>query len=228
MQDEQLRAALRKYLEEAIEQDRELRGKLRKCAHRLKSGDPIYAMLCAHIAQLAKREPISSELLRSLEGSVTRSGKSHREVPPVIESAPRMPGRTAASVSRALAPFERELVETYNEQPQKWSRKYRPMSFGAANVDEIWRSGGDPKFAVKEGGIYHLIEDSGRSYVVPEPGLKLQEGYLRSEGLAQLFEVPEFEDGATGIPFLLVSPAVVEQAGEQWRVREKGELARRV
>ena len=81
---------------------------------------------------------------------------------------------------------------------ERWSRKFRPVSFGAANVDEIWRSGGEPKFTRKEGGIYHLIEDSGRFFVVPEPGLKLQESYFRSEGIGQLFEVAESECGGAG------------------------------
>ena len=63
--------------------------------------------------------------------------------------------------------------------------------------------------------------------MVPEPGLKLQESYFRSEGIGQLFEVAESECGGPGAAIILVSPALVEECGDRWLVSQKGELRER-
>jgi hypothetical protein len=227
MQDAELRWYLRQYLESAIDQDKKLKKALSTYAHILKSG-PGYRAVCAQLTQLTGREVISEKLLEYLDATddapVAKSEETQK-------SRRRGGGMAAVELRikplRALDEFEQKVVHTYNEEPDKWSRKFRPVSFGAANVDEIWRSGGEPKFARKEGGIYHLIEDSGRYFVVPEPGLKLQESYFRSEGIGHLFEVAESECGGTGAPILLISPAVVEESSDRWLVSQRGELRER-
>lgn len=229
MQDAELRSYLRQYLESAIDQDKKLKKALTTYAHILKTG-PGYRAICAQLAQLSAREVISEKLLDHLGSGNGQAGsksdekeRPHRQVGET--TAARAP-RTRPS-RRPLDEFEEKIVRTYNEEPDKWSRKFRPASFGAANVDEIWRSGGEPKFTRKEGGIYHLIEGEGRFFVVPEPGLKLQESYFRSEGIGQLFEVDESECGGTGAAIFLISPARVEESGDRWLVNQKGELRER-
>jgi hypothetical protein len=224
MQDAELRSYLRQYLENAIDQDKKLKKALSTYAHILKSG-PGYRAVCAQLTQLSGREVISEKLLEHLDAT--------DEAPIAKSEEKQRSRRRAADVEwpikprRTLDEFEQRIVRTYNDEPDKWPRKFRPVSFGAANVDEIWRSGGEPKFARKEGGIYHLIEDSGRYFVVPEPGLKLQESYFRSEGIGQLFDVAESECGGAGAPILLISPAVVEESGDRWLITQKGELRER-
>ncbi len=230
MQDAELRSSLRRYLETAIEQDQKLKNVLTAFARKVGSRSPFYAYFCAHMEQLAARETISANLLADLQdvddapflseptGQADLTEKGSR---------PLDGGELAVTGGRALDDFEKQLVRTYNYEPDKWARKYRPASFGAANVDDIWRSGGEPKFAKKEGGIYHLISDSGRYYVVPEPGLKLQDSYFRSEGLGQMFECPDLAAESGGGSILLISAAVVEESGDRWIVTYKGELRER-
>ena len=221
-------SSLRQFLEKTIEQDKKLNETLRKFARKAKTRDTIYEHLCAHMQQIASREVVLEELLASLNLSEGGQSSPSASTLPIISrlkekrrSQQRSVPAADSHPSRVLNEFEKVLVYTYNQEPERWSRKYRPVSFGAANVDEIWRSGGAPKFTVKEGGIYHLVAESGRFYVVPEPGLKLQESYFRSEGIGELFHCPGLESGAS---LTLVSPAVVEESGERWIVVEKGEL----
>ena len=229
MQDAELRFYLRQFLESAIDQDKKLKKALSTYAHILKSG-PGYRAICAQLTQLSAREVISEKLLEHLgPGNGVAATKSEEKEKPrrqtgeaTVVRAPR-----ARPSRRQLDEFEERIVQTYNEEPDRWSRKFRPASFGAANVDEIWRSGGEPKFTRKEGGIYHLIESDGRFFVVPEPGLKLQESYFRSEGIGHLFEVEEPNCGATGGAIFLISPARVEESGDRWLVNQKGELRER-
>jgi hypothetical protein len=227
MQDAELRSYLRQFIESAIDQDRKLKKSLIAYARSLKSQDAHYRSICAQLDQLTSREVTSEKLLAHLDSN-DRSRPSLRQsiLTSKVEEK-RKPQRQTERPSRVLDGFEEQIVRTYNDEPDKWARKFRPVSFGAANVDEIWRSGGEPKFTRKEGGIYHLIEDSGRFYVVPEPGLKLQESYFRSEGLGQLFEVADSECGPSGCPMVLISPAIVEESGERWLVNQKGELRER-
>jgi hypothetical protein len=227
MQDEELRSYLRQYLESSIDQDRKLKKALNTYAHILKSG-PSYRVICAQLTQLSDREAISEKLLEHLDASnahLTSKFESRLKIRrQVVEiDNPRLPPKPL----RPLDEFEEKIVQTYNEEPERWSRKFRPVSFGAANVDEIWRSGGEPKFTRKDAGIYHLIEDSGRFYVVPEPGLKLQESYFRSEGIGHLFDVAESDCRGAGAAIFLVSPAQVEESGDRWLVSRKGELRER-
>ena len=71
------------------------------------------------------------------------------------------------------------------------------------------------------------MEAENRGYVVPEPGLRLQENYFRSEGINHLFVCRNFRPGASWARILLVSPAVVKENGDRWAVLEKGELRER-
>ena len=88
-------------------------------------------------------------------------------------------------------------------------------------MNEIWEKGGEPRFTRKEGGIYNLIEANGLCYVVPEPGLRLQEGYFRSEGLRYLFDIKG--DSSESEPLIvLISPARVEEAAGRWNILSKG------
>jgi hypothetical protein len=235
MQDAELRSYLRQFLESAIEQDRKLKKSLIAYARSLKTQDAHYRSVCAQLDQLTSREVISEKLLAHLDSNDRPLAPVRQILGPKTGEKTRPRHQLEATVAsvvptkprRALDGFEEQVVRTYNEEPEKWSRRFHPVSFGAANVDEIWRSGGEPKFTRKEGGIYHLIEDSGRFLVVPEPGLKLQESYFRSEGLGHLFEVANSDCGASACPIYLVSPAIVEESGERWVVNQKGELRER-
>ena len=219
MQDAELRSGLRRYLETAIEQDQQLKDVLIAFAKKAGSKSPFYGYFCAHMQQLTAREVIAEELLAKLQD------KEEGRI--VEESGSRETDEIATGAVRALDEFQKQLVRTYNYEPDKWARMYRPASFGAANVDDIWRSGGEPKFTKKEGGIYHLVSDSGRYYVVPEPGLKLQASYFRSEGLGQMFDCPNLEAESGGGSILLITPAVVEDSGDRWTVTQRGELRER-
>jgi hypothetical protein len=126
----------------------------------------------------------------------------------------------------ALDPFETTLVTMYNEEPDQLMRKFRPKEFGAENVNEIWDTGGEPRFARKENGIYNLLEENGCYYVVPEPGLRLKARYFKSEGVSYLFDV-----GGTSVedePLIrLIKPAKVSESGGRWIVQDKGLIGRR-
>ena len=130
----------------------------------------------------------------------------------------------AAEDSSALPPFERDLVASYNsEEPSKWRRRFCAEDFGAENVNAIWEKGGEPRFTKKEGGIYSLVAGDGTFYVVPEPGLRLNEGYLKGEGLEHIFDISKYDLQAQP-PVVLVRPATVEEASGRWRVVSKGEI----
>jgi hypothetical protein len=219
MNDVALRSALRNYLERSMEQDRKLNEALSDWADLVGPSNVMFDYASAHMVQLTAREKLIKEFLQAL--TAEPSEQNNRAAFPAASVA-------ASSPSVQLDdPFAQELVRIYNEEPERWTRLYRPVSFGAANIDEIWRNGGDPKFTKKEGGIYHLLEAQGRFYVVPEPGLRLQEGYWRSEGIGHLFACPHLEEGESGSLIWLVSPARVEEAGDRWCVTEKGEIRER-
>jgi hypothetical protein len=224
--DTDLRAALSRYFELFLDQDQKLRAELAKTAKSFKPDNPVHKQICAHIAQLAARAASTENLLKQIEmpdsspalpAVEQRPEQEPIAPPPTVEAVEELP-------THPLTSFEEMLVHTYNSEPDKWRRGYRPASFGASNVDEIWKTGGDPKFTKKEGGIYHLVEDENRGYVVPEPGLRLQENYFRSEGINHLFVCRNFRPGASWARILLVSPAVVQENGDRWTVLEKGEL----
>src|SRR5690349_15495034 len=89
-------------------------------------------------------------------------------------------GDNLESASSGDDAFERSLVESYNsEDPGRFRRLFATEGFGAENVNDIWERGGEPRFAKKEGGIYNLVAQDGIYYVVPEPGLPLNDGYLK-------------------------------------------------
>ena len=228
--DEDLRSALSRYFESFLDQDQKLRAELAKAAKSFKPDNPVHKQICAHIAQLAARAANTENLLRQIETPDGSPAPSAVEQRPEQDapSAPLLAVDDAEEPSaHTLTPFEETLVHTYNSEPGNWRRGYRPASFGASNVDEIWKTGGDPKFTKKEGGIYHLVEAENRGYVVPEPGLRLQENYFRSEGINHLFVCRNFRPGASWARILLVSPAVVKENGDRWAVLEKGELRER-
>ena len=227
--DEDLRSALNRYFESLLDGDQKLRADLSKIAKAFAPDNRIHKLIFAHIAQLSARAVKTEDLLKHLDTSdgspalPAVEGRPEPEPPtppPIVDDAEEPP-------THALTPFEETLVHTYNSEPGNWRRGYRPASFGASNVDEIWKTGGDPKFTRKEGGIYHLVEAENRGYVVPEPGLRLQENYFRSEGINHLFVCRNFRPGASWPRILLVSPAVVQETGDRWTVLEKGELRER-
>jgi hypothetical protein len=224
--DTDLRSALSHYFELALEQDQKLRTELSKIAKSFAPDNRIHKQINAHITQLAARAVNTETLLKQIEIPNVASPPPV-EPQPTQESLPVVQDDTEEPSTHTLTPFEESLVHTYNAEPGNWRRAYRPASFGASNVDEIWKTGGDPKFIKKEGGIYHLVEGENRGYVVPEPGLRLQENYFRSEGINHLFVCRNFCPGASWARILLVSPAVVQENGDRWTVLEKGELRER-
>lgn len=225
--DTDLRSALSRYFESILDGDQKLRTELAKTAKLFKPDNPVHKQICAHITQLAARAANTENLLRQIELPEQAPTPAVIEQPPAQEMPPAVDDDTGEPPTHTLTPFEETLVHTYNAEPGNWRRAYRPASFGASNVDEIWKTGGDPKFTRKEGGIYHLVEGENRGYVVPEPGLRLQENYFRSEGINHLFVCRNFHPGASWARILLVSPAVVQETGDRWTVLEKGELRER-
>jgi hypothetical protein len=226
--DADLRSALSRYFESLLDGDQKLRADLSKIAKAFAPDNRIHKLIFAHMAQLSARAVKTEDLLKQIEvpdgppapPAVEQRPEPDTLTPPTMDDAEEAPTHT-------LTPFEETLVHTYNSEPGNWRRSYRPASFGASNVDEIWKTGGDPKFTRKEGGIYHLVEAENRGYVVPEPGLRLQENYFRSEGINHLFVCCNFRPGASWARILLVSPAVVQEHGDRWTVLEKGELRER-
>ena len=228
--DTDLRSALSRYFELVLDQDQKLRTELTKAAKSFRPDNPVHRQIHAHIAQLAARAVSTENLLKQLErpdDSPVPFTIRQPSAPPLLTVEDEAEEETEEPPAHTLTPFEESLVQTYNAEPGNWRRAYRPASFGASNVDEIWKTGGDPKFTKKEGGIYHLVEGDNRGYVVPEPGLRLQENYFRSEGLNHLFVCHSFRPGASWARILLVSPAVVQENGDRWTVLEKGELRER-
>jgi hypothetical protein len=143
-------------------------------------------------------------------------------------SPPEYGAEETAAVTEGgnLGPFAQELVYCYNEEPGKW-RGFSPVVFGAENVNDIWDKGGEPKFAKKEGGIYNLVVDNGVCYVVPEPGLRLDEGYVKSEGLSYLFDISGYSLEKQP-PVVLIRPATVEESNGRWTICQKGEIRGRL
>lgn len=141
-----------------------------------------------------------------------------------FDNAPRNNESETGNLLPESNSFERALVESYNsEEPGKWRRLFGAEGFGAENVNDIWEKGGEPRFAKKEGGIYNLVAQDGVYYVVPEPGLALNDGYVKSEGLNHLFDISGY-DLEMQAPVSLVKPATVEESSGGWRVSSKGAI----
>ena len=138
-----------------------------------------------------------------------------------IQAAPVSPGVESQEIE--LAPFERKLVDSFNQEAAQFRRKFSTVPFGAENIGEIFQTGGEPRFAKKEGGIYYLVENDGNTYIVPNPTSRMSIEYVKSEGLGHLFDVQncELED-----PSLvdLLRPARVAESGGRWMVVQKGQL----
>lgn len=191
--------------------------------------EPVYDAIEGQIKFMRRFQQGTREALEALKAEARPStlALSVTPIAPVeTAQAPTCLIEEQASPAE-LGSYEQELVTAYNEQPSKWTRTFKPSGFGAENVNEIWVVGGEPKFTRKEGGIYHLVEANGVFYVVPEPGLRLQEGYFRSEGLCYLFEVTG--DNTESEPLIsLISAAKVQEAGGRWNILSKGEIRGRV
>jgi hypothetical protein len=199
MVDAELRSALLQFFEANSAHTLKLQETLVGALETVDAANPVYDAIEGHIKFLENSRK-ASERLTGLLG-----GFSVREAPAVVP----------------------EFVALYNEHPGKWTRAFRPTGFGAENVNEIWGSGGEPKFTRKEGGIYNLVEADGSCYVVPEPGLRLQEGYFRSEGLHYMFDISG-EPVEKQPAICLVRPAIVEESGGRWTILSKGEIRGRI
>ena len=170
--DADLRSALAQYFELLRDGDQKLHEVLSKAVKSSSPNGSVHKQLLAQLSQLSARITNTDNLLKQLE--VENVPVSLMKDPPeYLPAPPFVRDETEPLPAHDLTPFEEALVHVYNSEPENWRRSYRPSSFGAANVDEIWRTGGDPKFTKKEGGIYHLVEADNRGYVVPEPGLRL-------------------------------------------------------
>jgi phage/plasmid primase-like uncharacterized protein len=147
-----------------------------------------------------------------------------------IESVRRSFEQAMVEVTSMELQSEQDLLRAYREPA--WQRLSKPQGFGAVNVNELWKAGtnGNPKepeFGTKEGGIYQLVSVSGKSYVVPEPGIHLTQNYLGSEGFNKLFDTPgiTLTEKDASVKLELMRPALVERAGDQWIVVQRGEVA---
>ena len=225
--DADLRSALAQYFELLRDGDQKLHEVLLKAAKSSSPNGSVHKQLLAQISQLSARITNTDNLLKQLEAEDVPVLMVPEQPPEYLPAPSLVRDEAEPSPAHDLTPYEEALVRVYNSEPENWRRSYRPSSFGAANVDEIWRTGGDPKFTKKEGGIYHLIEADNRGYVVPEPGLRLQENYFRSEGINYLFNCPNFRPGSSWARILVVSPAIVQENGDRWTVSVKGELRER-
>jgi hypothetical protein len=202
MMDAELRSALLQFFKAQSAHGSKLHEMLVGSLEIIGTTNPVYDAVEGHVKFLENSQKASEQLIQLL-------------------------GDTGTGEAPIAAPeskhFEQELVALYNEQPAKWTRAFRPIGFGAENVNEIWEKGGEPKFTRKEGGIYNLVEADGSCYVVPEPGLRLQEGYFRSEGLRYLFDVSGNSTEKEPV-ICLVRPARVEDSGGRWTIVSKGEI----
>ena len=137
------------------------------------------------------------------------------------------PGQVKSEPSPAptsLDSFESKLIKIYNEAPDQWRLQFKPESFGAANVNALFKATySEADFQIREEGIYDLVRDQTRCLVVPHPGLKLQDLYFNLEAVAELFE-SNFERGSVWERILLIRPALVKQSGDRWSVERIGEI----
>ncbi len=220
MKNADLRTALLSFFKDQQEQANRFADELAKIKEDSSPEHKLEDLLDGQSKYLQNLLRATKLLLRGMEtGSMP-----NRTVQPLASRGEDQPSELVQETSAsALNRYEQELVSAYNEQPGTWARTFKPVGFGAENVNEIWGKGGEPRFARKEGGIYNLIEADGLCYVVPEPGLRLQESYFRSEGLRYLFDV-------TGSPteheplICLISPAKVKENSGRWNILSKGEI----
>ncbi len=220
MKEAELRSVLLEFFEDHNAQSSKFLEALETTLDQIPKKDPVYDAVEGQIKFTRKIQQTTKKLIRSL-ATETETGASWSG------PTPRKPASIVLVEDRTLSPqlgvYEQELVTAYNEQSGKWTRTYKPVGFGAENVNDIWEKGGEPKFARKEGGIYNLIEAGRCCYVVPEPGLRLLDGYFRSEGLSYLFDVAE--NSTESEPLIcLISPAKVEESGGRWNIVTKGKL----
>ena len=223
MKDAELRTALFRFLEDQQTQANRFADDLAKVKEDSPPEHKVEDLLDGQIRYLQNLLRVTTRLLRDIE-AVTEGDEPLTPEAPNTEAQPSAaPVDNSSAMPLPLDAHEQELVSAYNEQSSKWTRTFKPVGFGAENVNEIWGNGGEPKFARKEGGIYNLIEVDGVCYVVPEPGLRLQESYFRSEGILYLFDLKG--SSVESEPLIsLVSPAKVEEAGGRWNILSKGEI----
>ena len=222
MKDAELRSALLQFFQDQNTHGKKFLDMLETALENPDSKDRIYDAVDGQMKFLRRIQKSSKRLMQVLGAEAAAEQTTEK---PVEQNAvePIVAAAEPQVAAPELQPFERDLVAIYNHEQGKWTRTFRPTGFGAENVNEIWEKGGEPKFARKEGGIYNLIEADGTCYVVPEPGLRLQEGYFRSEGLRYLFDVSG--NSTEHEPLIaLVSPARVEESGGRWNILSKGEI----
>jgi hypothetical protein len=117
------------------------------------------------------------------------------------------------------------LARRYNGESTAWATEPGVDEFGPTNYKALYRKEEDqPRFQVRDGGLYKLVRLSGCTWVLPKPKVRLDEGQFVGEGVAFLFDCPEFGPGSTWEKVYLARPALVENRGDQWIVIEKGEL----
>ena len=223
MREAELRSVLLEFFEDHNAQNARFLETLEATLDQIPKKNPVYDAVEGQIKFTRRIQQTTNKLIRALASEI-EVGASWSEpapaapVPAVLVEDPTSPPQ--------LDVYQQELVTAYNEQSDKWTRTYRPVGFGAENVNDIWEKGGEPKFARKEGGIYNLIEAGRSCYVVPEPGLRLLDGYFRSEGLSYLFDVAG--DSRESEPLIcLISPARVEESSGRWNILSKGKLKSR-
>ena len=220
MNESALQSVLARFFTDQNSQSGKLLETLEATLDLVEKNNAVYDAIEGQIKFIRKFQQGTRELLEAL------TGDAQPLVP--VDTASTSTRSTAGQASAPeLGPYEQELVTAYNEQPSRWTRTFKPSGFGAENVNEIWEVGGEPKFTRKEGGIYHLVEANGVCYVVPEPGLRLQEGYFRSEGLCYLFNVTG-DDMESEPMIALISAAKVQETGGRWNILSKGEIRGRV
>jgi hypothetical protein len=148
---------------------------------------------------------------------------------PSILSATPEPIQKKSEVPRPLVlnVFEERLTNSYNDDPSKFRKTFLAEGFGTENVSDIFQTGGEPKFIRKEGGIYYLVEDQGSSYVVPDPTSPLNDSYIKSEGLAYLFDIEDYDMEKQPL-VALERPALVKESSGHWTVSNKGKIRGRL
>lgn len=224
MKDSELRSALLQFFNDQKEPRQAVLDDLHTALdyRERKDLEMIYDALEKEARFLEHAKKASERLIRAL-------GEDKPSEETAIDSTPPSPGMPLAAPSEYdsaesdLEPFAQDLATAYNsETSEAWNRKYSPSDFGAENVNQLWVSGGEPKFVKKEGGVYNLVENGGVGYVVPEPGLRFTDSYFNSEGVEHLFEVSGF---SLETPlFTVIRPATVEESGGRWTVSRKGNI----
>lgn len=108
---------------------------------------------------------------------------------------------------------------------EEFQRKYKITRFGITNAMERRRDSNiSPVFKTASDGDYYLTEISKRFIVVPRFDMTLQESSYSPGAMGLVFSCPDYNPQLRYRRVKVIKPAIFESSGEQWVLKEKGEL----